>query len=59
MNKIERLTEIKRQLGLVNKKMERAKRRSSILLAERQKVVASLTMEDKRLYKEKIERACR
>lgn len=59
MKKIKRLTEIKRQLGLAQSKVERATRRCSILLAERRKVVASLTIEEKRLYKERIERACR
>ena len=59
MKKVQRLTEIKRQLGLTEKRMERANLRRISLLAERQKVVESLTMDEKRLYKGRIERACK
>ena len=59
MKKVKRLTEIKRQIGLAEQRMERAERRRVSLLAERRKVVGSLTMDEKRLYKERIERACK
>lgn len=59
MKKLQKLIELKRQLGLLDIKLKRAAARRVNLLAERRKVVASFTDEEKRLYKDRIERACK
>lgn len=59
MKKVKRLIEIKRQIGLAETRMARAKKKCGHLLEERVKILSSLTTDEKRLYKDRIETACK
>lgn len=59
MKKVKRLIEIKRQLGLNEAKIQRADKRKKSLVDERTRILKAFTEDEKRLYKDKIERACR
>ena len=58
MKKLERLIEIKRLIGLNNKKRERINKREAELRKEHSKVLESFTADELRLFKERIARAC-
>lgn len=59
MNKVERLIEIKRLLRLNGFKLKRVEVEKRKLMSQRGKVLKSLTKDEIRLFKDKIERACR
>lgn len=59
MKKLKRLIEIKRQVRLVDTKIIRADKRRESLVEERAKIINSLTEDEKRLYKDRIEVACK
>lgn len=59
MKKVKRLIEIKRMLGLLEAKIIRAAKKRETLQSERAQILESLSDVDLRLYKEKIERACK
>lgn len=59
MKKVKRLIEIKRQYRLAEVRKARADKKLKSLQFERTSIVSSLTEDELRLYKDKIEKACR
>lgn len=59
MKKLQRLIEIKRQLGLLAIKMTRAAKKETALKEERAKLLKEFTKDEISLFKERIERACK
>lgn len=59
MKKLERLIEIKRQMLLANERAKKIAKKLAELQKERTKVVGSFTVDERRLYKSRIERACK
>lgn len=59
MKKLERLIEIKRQMLLANERARKITKKLIELQKERTKLVGSFTVDERRLYKSRIERACK
>lgn len=59
MKKLERLIEIKRQMLLANERARKITKKLIELQKERAKLVGSFTVDERRLYKSRIERACK
>jgi hypothetical protein len=58
MEKLKRLIELKRRLRLANGRAMRATKAQHKILNERNKLLATFTEDEKRLYKEQIQKAC-